>query len=88
MGYCSYKNIIMRIDIKIVPFVSLYTALLHMTGSAMFNVKIREIARKKNYKLTEYFLTDLSTNINFEINEEEDIFKILNIPYINPDKRY
>jgi DNA polymerase/3'-5' exonuclease PolX len=100
-GFASFKNIVksfpdfdtdnsvIRIDIIIVPFTSFYTALLHFTGSAVFNQKIRLHAKSLNMKLSEYFLIKHSNNkdIHMSINSEKDIFDALLLKYIPPDKR-
>ena len=93
-GYASFENFknvpkkfnkIIRVDIKVVPHKSLWTSILHMTGSFQFNEKLRGIAKTKNMKLNEYYLT--KNNKPLKISSEEDIFKYLNIGYVSPDKR-
>ena len=80
---------VFRIDIIIVPEQSFYTALLHFTGSGIFNQKLRLHAKSLNMKLSEYSLTILENNKkkNLKINSENDIFKFLLLKYIPPDKR-
>jgi len=80
---------VFRIDIIIVPEQSFYTALLHFTGSGIFNQKLRLHAKSLNMKLSEYSLTILENNKkkNLKINSENDIFKFLLLKYVPPDKR-
>lgn len=86
IGVCKYKNNPMRrIDIRFIPFESYYTALLYFTGSKQFNVQIRHIAKKKGFKLNEYGL--YKGEKCMEIKSEEDIFSILDIPYLEPKER-
>jgi hypothetical protein len=47
--------------------------------------KMRQIAKTKDLKLSEYGL--FKKNKKLEINSEYDIFKILEIPYIEPKLR-
>jgi DNA polymerase beta len=86
MGFAKYDgNPIRRIDIRYIPYESYYTALLYFTGSAELNKKMRQIAKTKGLKLSEYGL--LKKNKKLEINSEYDVFKILEIPYIEPRLR-
>jgi DNA polymerase beta len=75
-----------RIDIRFVPFDSYYSALLYFTGSGDFNKKMRQIAKNKGYKLSEYGLFDKEGN-TFKINSERDIFQKLNMEYLPPRLR-
>ena len=87
MGFAKYKNNpIRRIDIRFVPYDSYYSALLYFTGSAELNKKMRRIAKNKKLKLSEYGLYK-SNGTQIEINSEYDIFKILEIPYLEPKFR-
>ncbi len=81
------KSIPRRIDIRVIPKISYYYALLYFTGSAKTNKYMREIAKGKNYKLSEYNLTNNNTNENYLVNSEKDIFDLLDIKYIEPHNR-
>ena len=86
MGFSKYKDkLVRRIDIRYVPYDSYYTALLYFTGSAELNKKMRQIAKTKDLKLSEYGL--FKKNKKLEINSELDVFKILEITYIEPKLR-
>jgi DNA polymerase/3'-5' exonuclease PolX len=88
MGFCKYKNnLCRRIDIRFVLWKSFYTALLYFTGSAEHNQKMRQIAKKKGYKLSEYKLYDIKNNVDIPIDSEKKIFNILGISYIEPHLR-
>jgi len=78
-------NSIIRVDIIVVPNESFFTGLLHFTGSGVFNQKMRNIAKSKNMKLNEYFLT--KNNKKLKIKSEIDIFKHLNMQYVKPEER-
>jgi DNA polymerase beta len=100
-GFASFKNIVkefpdfntkknvIRIDIIIVPYKSYYTALMHFTGSAVFNQKMRLHAKSMNMKLSEYGLFKQvgKNEVSLKINSEEDIFNALLLKYIPPEKR-
>ena len=87
MGFAKYKdNPVRRIDIRYVAYDSYYSALLYFTGSADLNKKMRNIAKSKGLKLSEYglFKTD---GTKLKIKSEEDFFKELDLDYIPPNMR-
>ena len=87
MGFAKYKdNHVRRIDIRYVAYDSYYSALLYFTGSAELNKKMRNIAKSKGLKLSEYglFKTD---GTKLKIKSEEDFFKELDLDYIPPNER-
>jgi DNA polymerase beta len=87
MGFGKYlDNPIRRIDIRFIPYQSYFSALLYFTGSAELNKKMRQIAKLKKLKLSEYGLfKENGDKIN--INEERDVFNILEIEYLVPRLR-
>lgn len=88
MGFCKYKsNPIRRIDVRFVPYTSYYSAILYFTGSNLLNQKMRRIAKKKGYKLSEYGLFQLKTDKKVIVKSEKDIFKKLDMDYIEPKLR-
>jgi DNA polymerase beta len=87
MGFIKYlKNPIRRIDIRFVPYDSYYSALLYFTGSAELNKQMRIKAKIKDLKLSEYGLFKEDGN-KLKINSEEDIFKYLDMDYLEPKFR-
>jgi DNA polymerase/3'-5' exonuclease PolX len=87
MGFSKLKdNHVRRIDIRFVPYDSYHSAILYFTGSGDLNKKMRNIAKSKNYKLSEYGLFDENGN-KFKINSERDIFKLLDMEYLPPRLR-
>lgn len=88
MGFAKFlNNLPLRIDIRFVPYNSFYTALLYFTGSGEFNKIMRNNAKEKGYKLSEYGLYKLSDNKKVTIKSEEQVFKILNMDYLEPHLR-
>jgi DNA polymerase/3'-5' exonuclease PolX len=86
MGLCKYKNNpIRRIDIRFVPYESYYSAILYFTGPKDFNTKMRRVAINMGYTLNEYGL--FNNNKMFKINSEKDIFDLLHMEYLPPEKR-
>jgi len=88
MGICKWKDEskFIRIDIRYIPYKSYYYALLYFTGSKDFNRKMRLIAISNGYKLNEYGLYN-SNNKSFRVDSEKDIFDLLQLDYITPNKR-
>ncbi|KAF7406255.1 hypothetical protein HZH68_005624 [Vespula germanica] len=95
MGVCRIPNdkskLFRRLDIRLVPYDQYYCAILHYTGSDLFNKNIRAHALEKKYTLNEYTLKRLTTEgvpgEAEKITCEEDIFKILGLPYKEPKNR-
>ena len=75
-----------RIDIRFVNYNSYPSALLYFTGSQQMNVKMRQIAKKKHYKLSEYGLFD-KNGIPINVSSERDIFHKLDMEYLPPALR-
>lgn len=87
MGFSRLKdNPVRRIDIRFIPYSSYFYALLYFTGSGDLNKKMRQIAKKKGLKLSEYGLSDENGNI-LKAKSERDIFKHLDIEYLPPKLR-
>lgn len=90
MGYCKFKkNPVRRIDIRYIPYDSYYTALLYFTGSGPFNKKMRRLAEQLGYLLNEYGLYKLNGDKKkrIKINSEKDVFDVLGMEYLDPNKR-
>ncbi len=87
MGIFKWKNSKpRRIDIRFIPYESYYSAILYFTGSKDFNKNMRLNAIAQNYTLNEYGLYDENNKI-IEVSSEKEIFDILGMEYITPDKR-
>jgi len=69
------------------------TALQYFTGGQAHNVKLRELALKRGFSLSEYGLTQTSlvqaSEDGSEIlcAEEEDVYQALGLPFIEPELR-
>lgn len=86
MGVCKIDKLIRRIDIRFIPQESYYTAILYFTGSGDFNKRMRTVALSMGYTLNEYRLLDKNNTI-LKVEEEEDVFKYLNMEYQMPKYR-
>jgi len=87
MGFGKYReNPPRRIDIRFIPSESWYAALVYFTGSADLNKKMRNIAKSKKLKLSEYGLFKENGD-SLLIEKERDVFDLLNIEYLLPRLR-
>lgn len=87
MGFLKYKdNPPRRIDIRFVPFEFYSSALLYFTGSADLNKKMRNIAKSKKLKLSEYGLFKENGD-RIPTDSERDIFHELGMEYLHPRLR-
>jgi apurinic endonuclease APN1 len=88
-NYNHNKKIFRKVDIAIIKESDLPWYLLYFGSSKDFSKKIRIIASKKGYKLTEKGLFNKISGkkINFKPKTEKDIFKYLEIDYIEPKNR-
>ena len=94
MGVAKIKNgrKYRRLDMFYTPFNQYPFFQLFATGSGEFNVEMRSIALSKGYSLTEKGLFINTGEKKGQLVEhifynEEDIFKYLNLPYIEPKNR-
>lgn len=93
MGFSKLpRKPVRRIDVRFVPFESYYYALLYFTGSYQLNREMRILAKQKGYKLNEYGLFKILedgkiSRSKIKVNSEEDIFKKLNMDYLEPNQR-
>ena len=91
MGFCKYKtNLVRRIDIRLIPYNSLYTAMLYFTGPMELNMAMRQRAKKRGMMLNEYGLyteTIDEGKKQIKINSEADVFKKLDMKYLTPSER-
>jgi DNA polymerase/3'-5' exonuclease PolX len=97
LGICKlkYQRHFRRIDIlyatkKVWPF-----SILYFTGSAEFNIRLRNIALTKGLTLNEYGMKYIKgekkgedlENLENLFKEEQDIFEYFDLQYITPEKR-
>ncbi len=73
-------------DLRVLEEKSFGAALNYFTGSKEHNVKLRQLAITKGWKLSEYGLFD-KTNKQIAGKTEEEIYKKLGMSYIEPELR-
>ncbi len=75
----------LQVDLRVVPPESYGAALHYFTGSKAHNIKIRTLAREQGLKVNEYGVFRGEERVAGE--EEEDIFRVLGMPWIPPEMR-
>jgi DNA polymerase (family X) len=75
------------IDFRIVSPEQFTTTLHHFTGSKDHNVKMRQIAKQRGEKISEYGVEVVETGEVLTFNSEEDFFKHFDLPFISPEVR-
>jgi len=76
-----------HIDVRVVEPISFGAALQYFTGSKAHNIRLRELAAKRGLKINEYGVFDQKTERRITGEEEEEVYKILNLPFIPPELR-
>jgi len=74
-----------QVDLRIVKKEEFGSALLYFTGSKNFNIKLRQLAIKKGFKVNEYGLFKKNRLICGKT--ESEIFKKLDLEFIPPEMR-
>jgi len=76
-----------HVDVRVVEPISFGAALQYFTGSKAHNIKLRELAVKGSLKINEYGVFDVKTDRRVAGEREEEIYQILNLPFIPPELR-
>jgi len=78
-----------QVDLRVVDSHCYGAALLYFTGSKNFNVKLRQLAIKKKMKVSEYGIFSIKGKGEKFLagKTEEDVLKVLGLPYIPPELR-
>jgi DNA polymerase (family X) len=76
-----------QVDIRLVHDYEYGAAMLYFTGSKEHNIKLRTIARNRGYKINEYGVFNAATNKRVAGSTEEEMYRFLNLKYIQPEQR-
>ncbi len=74
-----------QVDLRVVPRDSLGAALQYFTGSKAHNIRLRDIAIKKNLKLNEYGVFRGDEKVAGR--EEDEVYRALGLHWIPPELR-
>lgn len=76
-----------QVDLRVVAPESWGAALQYFTGSKQHNVRVREIAVRKGWRLNEYGLFDPSNDRRLAGAEEADVYEQLGLVWVPPELR-
>jgi len=76
-----------HVDVRVVDPISFGAALQYFTGSKAHNIRLRELAVKRGLKINEYGVFDQKTEGRITGKEEEEVYRILDLPFIPPELR-
>ena len=74
----------LQVDLRVVPLDCWGAALQYFTGSERHNVAIRELAVRRNFKLSEYGLFDAESGERLVSRTEEEVYDRLGLAWIPP----
>ena len=77
----------LQADLRMVEHDSFGSLLQYFTGSKQHNIGLRLRGQKQGLKLSEYGITDLSTDRLEKFPTEEDFYRRLGLQYIPPELR-
>jgi DNA polymerase (family X) len=75
------------IDFRIVKPCEFATTLHHFTGSKEHNVRMRQLAKERGEKISEYGVENSETGEIKTFNTEEEFYEYFNLPFIPPELR-
>lgn len=75
------------VDFRIVKPNEFVTALHHFTGSKDHNVRMRQLAKERGEKISEYGVENNETGEILTFESEEQFFKHFGLPFIPPELR-
>ncbi|NYT07041.1 MAG: DNA polymerase/3'-5' exonuclease PolX [Methanomicrobiales archaeon] len=76
-----------RVDVRFSRPQQFGSMLLYLTGSKAFNIRLREIAISKGFKLNEYGIEDRTAGVRREFSSEAEIFAFLSMDPVVPELR-
>jgi DNA polymerase (family 10) len=76
-----------QVDLRVVDEGSFGAALQYFTGSKAHNIKLREMASRRGWKINEYGLFRESDEKRIAGRDEEGVYSALGLPWIAPELR-
>jgi DNA polymerase (family 10) len=77
----------LQVDLRVVEEDSFGAALAYFTGSKEHNIRLREMAVKAGLKINEYGIFREKDDKKIGGEKEEDVYRILGLPFIPPELR-
>ncbi|MFT8321374.1 MAG: DNA polymerase/3'-5' exonuclease PolX [Bacillus sp. (in: firmicutes)] len=75
------------VDFRIVSEAEFATTLHHFTGSKEHNVRMRQLAKERGEKISEYGVEKVETGEILTFTTEEDFYHHFQLPFIPPEMR-
>ncbi|MGX6442981.1 DNA polymerase/3'-5' exonuclease PolX [Neobacillus sp. K501] len=75
------------VDFRLVEPEEFTTTLHHFTGSKDHNVRMRQLAKERGEKISEYGVENTETGEILTFSTEEEFFKHFDLPFIPPELR-
>jgi len=79
-----------QVDLRVLDEKSFGSAMVYFTGSKDFNVRLRQLAIKKGYKINEYGVFDVASSKKEKLlaaGTEREIFSLMKLDYIPAELR-
>jgi DNA polymerase (family 10) len=76
-----------QVDLRVVEPACFGAALQYFTGSKAHNIRVRELASRKGLKVSEYGVFRESTGRRIAGATEEEVYRAVGLPYIEPELR-
>ncbi|MDI6799380.1 MAG: DNA polymerase/3'-5' exonuclease PolX [Actinomycetota bacterium] len=77
----------LQVDLRVVSPNEYGSALQYFTGSKEHNVRLRDFAKRRGYKISEYGIFDAGTGTRLGGRREEEIYKVLGMKMMDPTLR-
>jgi len=87
IGIIKVNGKFRKLDVILIPSSEWAAGLMYFTGSLLFNVRLRGLAKAKGLRLNQHGLYDAETGLKIPTETEEDIFKALGEKYLSPEER-
>lgn len=75
------------VDFRLVKPVEFATTLHHFTGSKDHNVRMRQLAKERGEKISEYGVENIDTNEIKTFETEAEFYQYFNLPHYTPEIR-
>lgn len=75
------------VDFRLVEDKAFPTTLHHFTGSKDHNVRMRQLAKERGEKISEYGVENIETEEVRTFSSEEEFYNYFNLPFILPEMR-
>ncbi|GAC1402005.1 MAG: DNA polymerase/3'-5' exonuclease PolX [Candidatus Velthaea sp.] len=77
----------LQVDLRVLPAHVYGNLLQHFTGSREHNIQLRELAVRKNLRVSENGIVDLGDGRLITCRTEEDVYAAIGLAYIPPEMR-